>query len=322
RLCVQIVSGSVPGVAVHALIRSLLVKSPTLLKPGRGDTLLAQLFAEALAQEDAELSDALEVVYWPGGSQEAEGLVLQAADVAVIYGSDETVKALRTRVPATTRVVAYHHRVGVGAVGRAALDGSGAELMEVALDLARAVALFEQQGCVCPQVVFVEEGGETSPSDFARAVAGALGELEGELPSPRRTTGEAGGLAQLRGTAEIHQASGRAEVHHGGGDAPWTVVFETDSVRLPDGGPRTLRVRPVSDLAELPHILTSLGPHLQSVGHAGLGDRVEQLADALGQAGASRVVPFRALSFPPPWWLHDGRGPLTELVRWMEVEEE
>ena len=33
-LCFQIIAGSVPGVGVSALIRSLLVKSPTLLKPG------------------------------------------------------------------------------------------------------------------------------------------------------------------------------------------------------------------------------------------------------------------------------------------------
>ncbi len=43
-LCVQIVSGSVPGVGVTALIRSLLTKAPTLLKPGRGDVVLPVLF--------------------------------------------------------------------------------------------------------------------------------------------------------------------------------------------------------------------------------------------------------------------------------------
>ena len=35
-----------------------------------------------------------------------------------------------------------------------------------------------------------------------------------------------------------------------------------------------------------------------------------------------RVVPLANMSFPPPWWLHDGRGPLWDLVRWAEVEPE
>ena len=323
-LCLQIVSGSVPGVSVHALLRSLLVKSPTLLKPGRGDHLLPTLFAEALAEEDAELGRALAVTYWPGGSEDVERRALAAADLAVVYGSDETVEVVRAMAPATTRIVAYHHRVGVGVVGRGALGeaGSPSGPEQTAMDVARAVALFEQRGCVCPQVVYVEEGGTSSPSDFARTVATAFEALEVDLPSPPPTTLEAAQMVQLRGTLEMLEAGGEVEVHHGGARSPWMVVLESEAMRLPGGSPRMLRVRPLRDLDELASALAPLGRRLQSVGHAGLGDRTEGVVDTLAQAGASRVVPFRALSFPPPWWFHDGRGPLRELIRLVEVEEE
>lgn len=327
-LCFQIVSGSVPGVSVHALIRSLVVRSPTLLKPGRGDALLPGLFARALREEDPAVADALTVAYWPGGAGPLERKALEAADVAVIYGSDATVEALRARAPATTRIVAYHHRVAVGVVGREALEkdeepkGPARRSVDVtAAEVARAVAVFEQRGCVCPRIVFVEAGGSTTPSGFARALAGALDALEDHLPSVPRTVQGAATLAQMRGTAEMHQAAGRAEVHHGGPESPWTVVFEAEALALPPSGPRTVHVRPVEDVARVPALLQPIGPHLQSVGHAGLGGRLKEVADALGEVGASRVVPFRAISFPPPWWLHDGRGPLETLVRWVEVEE-
>lgn len=321
RLCVQIVSGSVPGVSVHALIRSLLVKSPTLLKPGRGDALLPTLFAEALAEEDAQLAEALAVVNWPGGAEDVERLVLSAAEVAVVYGADATVASVRDMAPATTRVVAYHHRVGVGVVGREAL-GASRSAAATAVDVARAVALFEQRGCVCPQLVFVEEGGSVGPPDFARALAEAFASLEIELPSPPLSPEEASSLVQLRGTMELYEAGGAVELHHGGGTAPWTVIFEAGEASGPAGTSRTVRVRPISDVETLPDALAPLGPHLQSVGYAGLGSRAGRVAEALGQTGASRVVPFTALSFPPPWWLHDGRGPLRELVRWVELERE
>lgn len=339
-LCVQIVSGSVPGVGVNALVRSLLVKAPTLLKPGRGDALLPTLFAEALRDEDEALADALAVVYWPGGSTELEEAALAGAEVAVVYGSDETVASLRAMAPPTTRVVAYHHRIGVGVVGRGALDRTRPEASPrpdrttapdegvdrataSASDVARAVALFEQRGCVCPQLVFVEEGGEVGPADFARLLAEALGALEEELPSPAASVEEAAALQQLRGTAEMQAASGGVEVHHGGARASWTVVFEPEPVAGPAAGSaRTVRVRPIDDVARLAEALEPLGSHLQSVGYAGLGARAESLAEALGRTGASRVTPFRALPFPPPWWLHDGRGPLRDLVRWVELERE
>jgi methionyl-tRNA synthetase len=32
------------------------------------------------------------------------------------------------------------------------------------------------------------------------------------------------------------------------------------------------------------------------------------------------VVAFRYVPFPPPWWHHDGGGPLGDLVRWVDLE--
>lgn len=327
-LCVQIVSGSVPGVSVHALVRSLLVKAPTLLKPGRGDALLPRLFACALREEDPDLADALAVVYWPGGSTELEEPALAEAEVVVAYGSDETVEQLRSLAPATTRFVGYHHRVGVGVVGREALggdagsDGGAGPPGATAADVARAVALFEQRGCVCPQVVYVEEGGDLSPADFARLLGDALARLEVELPSPPTELDDAGAVSQLRGTAEIHAAAGAVDLYDGGAEGAWTVVFEHEAVALPPGGSRTVRVRPIDDAGGLAGTIEPMGPHLQSIGYAGLGERAVEIAEALGRAGASRITGFGDLPFPPPWWPHDGRGPLRELVRWVELERD
>ncbi|MDH3269828.1 MAG: hypothetical protein OEN56_00755 [Gemmatimonadota bacterium] len=312
-LCVQIVSGSVPGVGVNALLRSLSVKAPTLLKPGAGDRVLPTLFAEGLRKEDPALADALAVVYWPGGTTELEQVVLDAADVAVVYGSDETVSTLRARAPATTRVVTYHHRVGVGIVGRDAYP-------QVVREIARSVVLFEQRGCVCPQLIYVERGGAIPPEGFALLLAEALEALERELPGPPSTMEDASALQQLRGTAEMMAGQGGMEVHHGGQAGSWSVLFEPEPTDGPWSGPRAIRVRAVDDASLLSKLLEPLGPHLQSVGYAGLAGRAAELAEALGRVGASRVVPFGALSFPPPWWLHDGRGPLLELLRWVELE--
>jgi hypothetical protein len=59
------------------------------------------------------------------------------------------------------------------------------------------------------------------------------------------------------------------------------------------------------------------------VGLAGFGSpdgAADELAEVLARSGATRIAPLEAIAFPPPWWMHDGRGPLTELVRWTEWE--
>lgn len=323
-LCVQVVSGSVPGVGVNALMRSLLVKSPTLIKPGRGDGLLTDLFARGLAECDAELAGALAVLYWPGGSGAREREAMAAADVAVVYGSDETVRTLRALAPATTRVVGYHHRMGVAMIGRDALSaeaGGGGPAL-VAAALARSAALFEQRGCVCPHHAWVEEGGDMEPVDFAARLADAMDALESSLPSAPLSTEEASAVQQLRGTAELQAAASGGRVWHGGAGAPWTVVFQPEAVAGPGTLARGVRVRPLTDLEAAGHALAPFGTHLQTVGYAGFEGRLDRLMEIVGRAGASRVVPLDAMGFPPPWWLHDGRGPLRDLVRWVEVEAE
>lgn len=320
-LCTQIVAGSVPGVGVSALVRSLLLKGPTLLKPGHGDVVLPVLFARALREIDPVLADALAVVYWPGGAPELDVAALEPADVVVAYGSDETVEALRGRTPVTARFVAYHHRVSVGVIGQEALVGD--RVAAVAMDVARAVAMFDHRGCVSPQIVFVEHAGGDFESviDFGSALAGRLGQLERQLPSGPLDPAESSALHQLRGTAELLAASGAVSVSHGGA-APWTVIVEKQGGTLSGCAGRTVIVRPFSDLEDLRTSLRPLARHLQTVGIAGLGDRTDDVATALGALGASRVVPFGEVPFPPPWWHHDGRGPLLDLVRWVDLTRE
>ena len=317
QLSVQVVSGSVPGVGATALLRSLLVKGPTLVKPGRGDVVLPVLMARELARLHPVLEEALAVVYWPGGRTSWEDASLAAADVAVAYGSDASVKALRDRTPVTTRFIGYHHRVSLGMVGRGALSDERVET--TAGEVARAVALFDQRGCVSPQVIYVERGGARSPEQFAREVAAALAELEEHLPSGRLDPDEASTLQQIRGTAELLEGAGEGEVYFDPG-ATWTVLHEEDPDFTTTCVGRVVRVKPVDDLTEVPELLAPVRRHLQTVGLAGGGTRLEALVEALGRVGATRVAAFSEVPFPPAAWRHDGRGPLAVFLRWVDVE--
>ena len=318
RLCVQIVSGSVPGVGATALLRSLLVKGPTLVKPGRGDVVLPVLLADALRSLDPRLGGGVAVVYWPGGSEALEDAALSEADVVTAYGSDDAVRQLRVRTPVTTRFVAYHHRVSFGVVGREALEPGHRH--RTASEVAGAVAFFDQRGCVSPQIVFVEEGGEASPGAFARELATAMQAVERHLPGGTLDPGEASLRHQVRGTAELQGAAGTGVEVHDGGAAGWSVIYDP----VPGLGPscvgRLVRVKPVADILDVPELVSPLGHHLQTVAVAGCGARLERLAGALTEAGVSRVAGFDATPFPAPWWHHDGQGPLGALVRWADLE--
>jgi hypothetical protein len=318
-LCVQIVSGSVPGVSATALLRSLLLKGATLVKPGHGDRVLPVLLLEALREEDPVVADAAAVLYWAGGREAVEDAVLGAADTVTVYGSDSVVRDLRNRTPVTTRFVAYHHRISLGVVGRNALRPE--RLHRTACAVAGAVAFFDQRGCVSPRTVYVEEAGDSTPTAFARELAVALASVEERLPGGALDAAEASAVHQERGTAELLAAAGRGvEVHHGG-EASWTVIFDPTPDFAPSSVGRVVRVKPVSDADRVPVLVSPFAHHLQTVGVVGLGDRREELGRALARVGVSRVAAFDAVPFPPPTWHHDGQGPLVALVRWVDLED-
>jgi len=318
ELCVQIVAGSVPGVGATALFRSLLVKGPTILKPGRGDVVLPVLAARALREEDPSLGDAVAVAYFPGGSEALEDAALSVGDVVTAYGGNEVVRSLRARTPVTSRFVAYHHRLSLGVVGREGLTAE--HLHQAVSDVAGAVAFFDQRGCVSPQVVCVEEGGDTSPQDFARELGGAMAVLEDHLPGGTLDPDEASARHQARGTAELRAAAGSGvEVHHGG-EAGWTVIFDPAPALVSSCVGRVVRIVPVVDMLHVAALVAPYSDHLQSVGVTGCGDRLEQVAEALAHAGVSRISRFDGMPFPAPWWHHDGQGPLRALVRWVDLE--
>lgn len=311
-------AGTVPGVTAVSMIRALLVKSAAWAKPGLGDVALSVALARGIAEVDPELAAAVAVTYWPG--DDTPPAALAKADLVVAYGGVATVSKLRAGLPITTPLVAYHHRLSIGAVAREAL--SEAESGRVAEAVALATAVFDQRGCVSPHLIFAEVGGEVDPRAWGVQLADACARVGRALPAGRWTVGEASAVQQLRGAIEMKASVDPSVSLETGENLSWTVVVDADaSAGSPCAG-RTVRIRPVDDLARVPSIVAGLAPVLQTAGFAGTADRAEELAEALSTVGVTRVCPFEGQPFPPPWWKHDGKSPFTPLVRWTELDVE
>jgi hypothetical protein len=313
-------AGSVPGVTTTSMIRALLVKSASLVRPGRGDRALPALFARALQAVDPEVGRSLAVAYWPEPQGEQTLKVLGEADLVVVYGGDDTLAWVRKRIPPTTALRGYRHRLGVAVVGRDALRGEGPAASSARIG-AEAVALFDQRGCVSPHVFLVEEGGGVAPEEWARFLAGALEALEKGLPSGPLSAEDGAALQNRRGQAEVEESLGRGFVLHGGAAAPWTVHFTPEGVPEASCLNRVVQVIPVGELGEVPAFLAPWRRHLQTVGMAGVGpEREDAFLDAMAELGVSRVASMEGVPWPPAWWHHDGTGPLQALVRWTDRE--
>src|SRR3954469_169325 len=223
RLTTHVFAGNVPGLPAQSLVCALLAKSACLGKSATEEPLFPALFAASLAEVDPGLGACLAMTGWPGGDEPLETVAFGQAEAVVAYGSEATVESIRRRVPSTTRLVVYGHRLSFGIVGREALAAD--RLAETALRAAYDAAKYDQQGCLSPHLFYVERGGATSPREFAAALAAAMAAAEQVMPRGRLTVEEASAIRDWRATAEFRgSVSADDDLHASEEGTAWTVA--------------------------------------------------------------------------------------------------
>ena len=309
---VHVGAGSVPGLTIGSICRSLVVKSAVLAKPGAGDVALTVRFARILADADPALAAAVAVQYWPGGvaaHDRWERAVLRIADQVVVHGSDAVVEAIRARAPAATLLTEHPNRLGVAVVDPAADP-------DAAKQAARAVALFDQRGCVSAHL-FLLLADRPQAAAWCNALGGHLAALDASLPPGPPDMGAQSAVRQLHGRLAVKKAASADVEFWAAPDMGWTVVLAGVEHFEPVGS-RTAWVVPASSRDACTQMLAGLSPVLQTVGLAGVAPDAE-FAEALFGLGAGRIVPLDQMPFPDADWLHDGGRPLGDLVRWCEL---
>jgi hypothetical protein len=321
RLTLVISSGNVPMAALPSMVYALLLKSPVLVKLSSEEPVLAGLYLRSLASFDESLGRASAAVWWPGGDEAIEEAMLPHADAVIAFGGDETLRSLGGRLATGTRFQPHGHRVGLGLIGKECLTRAGLPgLTEAA---ARDVAEFDQQGCVAPQRLFVESGGDVSPREFAAALAEALGRKAEEWPRRPPSPAVSATIHQLRAAAEVRATlDAEAALWASAGGTEWTVVLDPEPGFGPGCLHRTVTLHPVADLLEVLPRVKPLARYLQTAAVALSEEHLSSLVESLAEVGVTRICPLGRTQHPAPGWRPDGRPRLAELVRWVDREEE
>lgn len=310
-------AGNVPALSLWSLVCGLLVKAPAIGKLASAEPLFAGWFARLLAEVHPPLADCLAVVWWRGaGGEEADALYDQA-DTVLAYGGNQTLDALRRRLPVTTRFLPHGHKLGFGLIGAQALDTLKAPGMArlAAWDVMR----YDQQGCYSPHVFYVQRGAPVSPRAFADYLAAELANLQRRFARRELDLEEGAALARWQQNMEW---GGEAHQLLGPVDAPWSVAYSESLQPLaPTALYRTIAVVAVDRLDAVLPVVAAQRDYLQTAGIAGGPEELYRLAGLLGAAGVTRISAIGSMSMPEAGWHHDGRFNLLDLVRMTEIEQ-
>jgi hypothetical protein len=319
RLTTVIASGNIPGAALPSVVQALMLRSPCLVKTAGTEPVLLTLYARSLARAAPELARHLAVTSWEGGRDELDQAAVRHAEAVVVYGSDDALRAYRALLPLRCRFLGYGHRLSFAAIARERLEPHSLDPVVVAL--CRDVCIYDQQGCLSPQRVYVETGGELGATELLDRLAIGLELFARELPRKALTAAEAAAIHQFRTSIEMRAFSDpRVALRVSPQGTGWTAAIDREPGLQPCCLNRTVILTPVAELRELPGILAPCRTALQSAVVAAPPARAATLARMLFEAGVSRVAPLGSAQLPQDLWHHDGLAALAELANWTTNE--
>lgn len=318
-LLLHVWAGNVPALPLWSMVSGLLVKAGTLGKLASAEPIFASVMARLLVEVEPRWADCLAVVWWQGGDVAHEGLAFGLADVVLAYGGNDSLAAMQQRMPVTTRFLPHGHKLSFGVVAASALSLRKGQkvVQQAALDVAR----YEQSGCYSPQLFYVARGGRMTPLEFAQQLQAALQALQPRFPRRVPSLEEGTAVAAWREGQALQSLGNPQRTVLGRADDPACVVYSDAPMALqPTALHRTVVVVAVDSLDEVPALLKTARPVLQTAGLAATPEEMLPLAQALGEAGVTRLCAIGAMTAPEAGWHHDGGFSLLDLVRMVDLE--
>jgi hypothetical protein len=320
HLLVHFAGGTIPNPTIMDIVLGLLVRSAQFVKCASGQTFFPRMFAHSLYETEPKLGSCLEIAEWRGGIDSLERELFNEADCLTATGNDETLAAIRVRLPIRVRFLGYGHKVSFGYIAHQTLSG-----MQVPRLVSRAaddVAAWNQLGCLSPHLFYVEPGGTISPEQFAELLGAELQKREETHPRGQLSTEEAAAIASRRSFYEVRAAhSPETKMWSSPGSTAWTVIFEADNRFQTSCLNRFIYIKPVTDLDQALQGADSIRGKVSTAAIAAPEDRAQELANHLARWGVPRICPVGKMQSPPLTWRHDGRPALGDLITWTDWEQ-
>jgi hypothetical protein len=305
-LALHVLAGNVPGVGIFGIVAALLAGVPSLVKPAAREPFLPALVVESIAAVAPELQRAVALAPWRGGSDELDAAAIAAADLVLAYGRDETLDRLAAL--GARRLLRYGNRLSVAVLAREALTASTART------LAQQAALYDQQGCLSPQIACVEDTGREEVAAFASHVADALADLERELPRAAATLAESAAVWRFLERQRWRSQEGADVTVHGGIQRQGSVVCDRSGDWPSSPTFRHVVLVPVETLTAAARPLARIAGVVEAIGYAGPADRLAAVAAVATAAGAHRLCPLERMQAPPFDWAQSGHARLASLL--------
>lgn len=276
--------GNVPGVAVLSLVQLSLLGMPVIIKNASSEPFLVPLLLRELSQIDSGVAGRLAALHW---SRQDEAITEAfSASVAriVAFGHDETLETLRPI--GSNAFDGFGDKFSVAIVNANCV--SQTELQLLAYD----ICMFDQKGCMSPQIVFLVTDNWQTTEYFCKRLAQAVAETERRFPAGHWRDSDYAALQQWRGAMEARQAEGEQVVYLRSSKLSWTVAGANSFDLHERVAFRFARVWRIDSTAAAFRLLSPVSDSLQAVSLLLEEEEMEQAQVLFASADDASIVRF------------------------------
>jgi phenylacetate-coenzyme A ligase PaaK-like adenylate-forming protein len=314
------VAGNIPTLGFFSWALATLGKNASMIRvPAESREVVRKLFRaiesasidfEGTTYRGSLLLQRTSVVHFPSASQSLNESMSLAADVRIIWGGPEAVRAVSAypRMEHCEDVV-FGPKFSLGVIDGMTMEDTIARAEALAA-FARQTVMFEQGACSSPQIIFIEAPGRDL-EDLADLVDDQMNKVCNRFPKKSIEQFTSCEILRARAAYGLRsETSVRAS-----SDLGYTILVERGAVLREALQSRTLYVMAINDLRD---VLPLLSQKIQTVGVA-IADASRRLAfgEACALRGVARCVRPELMNiYETPW---DGLLPVNRMVRWCRL---
>lgn len=319
----HIAAGNAEGLPAYSVLEGLLAGNINILKLPAGDGGLSLFILKKLTEYEPALKDYIYVMDTPSGDEKTMKMMMRLAGGIAVWGSDETILAVRRSAPANVKLIEWGHRLSF-----AYIDDIDAPEEKLGA-LARHIFGTKQLLCSSCQVIFLNMDDFEEVKRFGRHFAKIMKREEGKegnsLFIQGKVTVELMAIRLERVSKTVSRAAGKTRVSRKMEKAPscriyragsGSVICMNDNKLEVSGQFGNVLVKPLPR----EQILTALYPskrHLQTVG---VYPESRELVRLFGQCGLTNLCGLENMGEFDITGSHDGTFALREYSRIAEYK--
>lgn len=315
-------AGNVPLLGMLALAQSIITKNANILKAPSKNSGVLPLMLNTMAKFDLtlptgkvvkgrDITDTIALVYFERDNKTSAEDLSKISDVRIAWGGQEAIESvLSLPKKHTAEDVIFGPKLSYMAIGKESLDKE-TNLQKLFRRIATDCSVFDQYACASPHTIFVENGGDLSPKEFAKNLAEHMEKAATRIPKEAADAGTAGNINSIRMLYEF------TETLWSSNDTTWTVLFDekgSNGLASPTYS-RVITVRAINDINEAANFANH---DIQTIGLALTPEKKYKFAEIAAMNGACRFPDIgRMTHFDSPW---DGMFLISRLIKYISLE--